>query len=95
MQLKAKTDFSWAHRGVEVEKFKKGQLIKTDDKDLIEVSVSKGWAEKTKEPTKAEQKKALQDQLAALEAKLIDAEGDEESAIDAAIAAAKAELADL
>lgn len=95
MQLKAKTDFSWAHRGVEVEEFKKGQLIETEDQDLIDVSQGEGWAEKAKAPTKAEQKKELQEKIADLEARLIDAEGDEEIAIDAEIATAKAALAAL
>lgn len=95
MHLKAKTDFSWAHRGVEVEEFKKGQIIKTDDKDLIKVATEEGWVEQAKEPSKAEQKKALQGRIVELEAKLIDAEGAEEAAIDAEIAAVKGELAAL
>lgn len=48
MKLKALQDFSWAHRGCEVEEFKEGQVIETDDKDLIAVAVKEGWAEKSK-----------------------------------------------
>jgi len=43
MKLTAQTDFSWAHRGVEVEHFKAGAEIESDDDDLIAVSISEGW----------------------------------------------------
>lgn len=95
MLLKAKQDFSWAHRGVEVESFTKGQIIKTEDEDLIRVATEEGWAEKAKVPSKADQKKALEERIAQLEGELIDVEGDKEAEIEAAIAAAKTELAAL
>lgn len=44
MKLKATKDFSWAHRGVEIEQFKEGQVFDTDDKDLITVAKREGWA---------------------------------------------------
>jgi len=44
MKLIAQKDFSWAHRGVEVEQFEAGAEIETDDEDLIEVSTAEGWA---------------------------------------------------
>ena len=44
MKLIAQQDFSWAHRGVEVESFEAGAKIETDDQDLIDVSISEGWA---------------------------------------------------
>jgi len=44
MKLIAQTDFSWAHRGVEVEQFAAGAEIDTDDEDLIEVATAEGWA---------------------------------------------------
>lgn len=44
MKLTAKTGFSWAHRGCEVEHFAAGQSIETEDADLIRVSVYEGWA---------------------------------------------------
>lgn len=44
MKLIAQTDFSWAHRGVEVVQYLAGAEIETDDEDLIEVSTSEGWA---------------------------------------------------
>lgn len=48
MKLIAKQDFSWAHQGVRVEEFKKGQEIETDDKDLIQVSTKEGWTSKSR-----------------------------------------------
>lgn len=95
MHLKAKQEFSWAHRGVQIESFAKGQIIETDDEDLIAVSVKEGWAEKAKAPSKAEQKKAIEVQIAELETRLLAAEEGEEPAIEADIQAAKAELAAL
>lgn len=44
MKLTAQKDFSWAHRGVEVQHFEAGEEIETADEDLIEVSTSEGWA---------------------------------------------------
>jgi hypothetical protein len=43
MKLIAKQNFSWAHRGVEVEHFEEGAEIETEDQDLIEVSTNEGW----------------------------------------------------
>lgn len=43
MKLIAQKNFSWAHRGVEVEHFEAGAEIETDDEDLIEVSTAEGW----------------------------------------------------
>lgn len=50
MQLKAKIGFSWAHRGCDVEQYEKGQLIETEDEDLIRVATEEGWATKVKSP---------------------------------------------
>lgn len=43
-------DFKWAHRGVEVVEYAKGDAIETDDDDLIEVATSDAnkWAAKAK-----------------------------------------------
>ena len=95
MHLKAKKDFSWAHRGVQVEHFAKGQIIETDDEDLVSVSIKEGWAEKAKEPTKAEKKEALKERIAEIEARLADADESQEAAIEAELAEAQAELAAL
>lgn len=45
MKLIALIDFSWAHRGCDVEVFAKGQPIETEDADLIRVSLEEGWTE--------------------------------------------------
>jgi len=54
MQLKAKTGFSWAHRGCDIEQYEKGQLIETEDEDLIRVATEEGWATKVKSPKSAQ-----------------------------------------
>jgi hypothetical protein len=46
MELKAKQAFSWAHQGTQVEHFEKGQIIETEDQDLIDVATQEGWASK-------------------------------------------------
>lgn len=43
MQLKVITDFSWAHRHVEIREHKVDEIIETDDNDLIDVSIREGW----------------------------------------------------
>ncbi len=52
MKLTAVKSFSWAHQGVQVEHFEKGQEIETDDEDLIEVATREGWV-KGEKATKA------------------------------------------
>lgn len=54
MKLTATQDFSWAHRGVEVEEFKKGAVIETEDEDLIKVATDEGWAKKSGKADKAD-----------------------------------------
>lgn len=44
MQLKAVQAFSWAHRHVEIREYAEGDVIDTEDQDLIEVSIREGWA---------------------------------------------------
>lgn len=45
MHIKAKTPFSWAHRGCDIEHFEAGQVIDTADEDLVRVATDEGWAE--------------------------------------------------
>ena len=49
-KLEALQDFKWAHRGVEVVEYAKGDTIETDDEDLIEVATDEAnkWATKGK-----------------------------------------------
>ena len=46
MKLTVKKPFSWAHRGVTVERFEAGQTIETEDQDLIDVSTKECWTSK-------------------------------------------------
>lgn len=54
MKLKVKTAFKWAHQGVRVEEFSAGQVIETEDADLIEVSQHEGWTVRPRSRTKAD-----------------------------------------
>lgn len=54
MKLKVKTPFKWAHQGVRVEEFEAGQVIETDDQDLIDVSQEQGWTVRPRNRTKAD-----------------------------------------
>jgi hypothetical protein len=56
MKLIAKTEFSWAHRGCEIEAFTKGQEFETEDADLIQVSMKEGWASEAKEDRQTKSK---------------------------------------
>ena len=56
MKLTAKTAFSWAHRGVQIEHFEVGQVIETEDQDLIDVATAEGWAEGEKAAKPAQNK---------------------------------------
>jgi hypothetical protein len=60
MRLKAIKPFSWAHRGCEVESFEAGQVIETEDRDLIDVATAEGWAapEGDKKPSENKARKA-------------------------------------
>lgn len=49
MQLKVKQAFKWAHRHVDVKEHKPGDVIDTDDKDLIRVATEEGWVAKVKD----------------------------------------------
>ena len=53
MKLKVKAPFKWAHQGVRVEEFAAGQVIETEDADLIEVSQHEGWTVRPRTRTQA------------------------------------------
>lgn len=48
MKLKVKKAFKWAHRHVDVQEHNVGDVIDTDDEDLIRVATEEGWATKVK-----------------------------------------------
>lgn len=43
--LKVKQDFTYFHRGHERADYKAGDVIDTDDEEMIEVAISQQWAE--------------------------------------------------
>ena len=47
MFLKVKEAFSWAYRGVDVQSYAVGDVLDTEDEDLIRVAIEEGWVEET------------------------------------------------
>jgi hypothetical protein len=43
MKLTVKKPFDWAHQGVQITSYAKGDVIDTEDQDLIDVSRKEGW----------------------------------------------------
>ena len=43
--LKAKQDFTYFHRGYDRADYKAGEVIETDDEEMIEVAIDQQWAE--------------------------------------------------
>lgn len=43
--LKVKQDFTYFHRGYDRTDYKAGDVINTDDEEMIEVVISQQWAE--------------------------------------------------
>ena len=54
MKLKIVKNFSFAHRGCVVVDYVKGQVVETDDKELVDVSLEEGWATKAKASTSSD-----------------------------------------
>jgi hypothetical protein len=50
MNLKIKTDFAFAHRGVELKTYTAGEVVETDDAQLIEIAIAEGWAVDADQP---------------------------------------------
>jgi len=64
--LKVKKAFSWAYQNVHIKDHAAGEVIETDDKDLIRVSTEEGWAKEVKAPVDSvKQDLAAPDQPAA------------------------------
>lgn len=99
MKLKVKKAFSWAHDHVRVEEFAVGQVIETEDADLIRVaSEEEGWATKVKEgkaDPNAEAKAALEKEIAALEVQITSASEIEAPALQTELDAKRESLAAL
>ncbi len=51
-KLKVKKPFKWAHRHVDVKEYAPGDVIDTDDADLIRVATEEGWASAGRGPAK-------------------------------------------
>lgn len=50
MKLTVTKPFAWAHRGIDVEHYEPGQVIDTEDQDLIAVSLKQKWTVKGEQP---------------------------------------------
>lgn len=92
MKLKVLKDFEWAHKNVHIKPYVKGQVIETDDEDLIRVAKYEKWAGEAKDADVAAQVKALQDDIAALQQKLDTAEDEEIAGINAELAEKQAAI---
>ena len=60
MHLKVKTAFKWAYRNVDVQEHNVGDVIETEDEDLIRVSTEEGWTTKVKAPKDDQQGSAAE-----------------------------------
>jgi hypothetical protein len=71
MQLKVKEAFKWAHQHVNVQEHNVGDVIDTEDEDLIRVATEEGWAaeEGKDDDADAEAKAKAAAEAAALKAK--------------------------
>lgn len=50
MKLKILIDFPFAHRGYDRREYRAGEVVESDDADLIEVAVREGWARAAEGP---------------------------------------------
>lgn len=44
------SDFAFAHHGYERREYRTGEVVETDDPDLLEIAVREGWARPTDTP---------------------------------------------
>ena len=91
-KLKVIKDFDWAHRHVDIKSYKKGDVIDTDDADLIRVAKQEKWVADAKKEDISAQLKSLEDEIAALGENLANAEDSEIPALEAEIAQKQTEL---
>ena len=90
--LKVKKPFSWAHNHVNIKEYDKGEIIKTDDEDLVRVAAEEGWASPHK-PSAADLKiEAVEAEIAELEVHLAEADEANKPTVQAALDASRKEL---
>lgn len=103
-KLKVIKAFSWAHEHVHVKEYAKGDVIDTEDKDLIRVSKEEGWVSKDKDAkpgavaetaAAAEAKAELEKDISALEIQITSASEVDAPALQAELDAKRQALADL
>jgi hypothetical protein len=58
MKLKIKVDFAFGHRGVDVRHYAAGDVVDTDDADMIEIATREGWATDADQPESKARKAA-------------------------------------
>lgn len=92
LKLKVVKDFDWAHRHVDIKSYKKGDVIDTDDEDLIRVAKQEKWVADAKKEDIAAQVKALEAEIATLGDKLAEADEAEIAPIEVEIAKKQEEL---
>lgn len=92
MKLKVLKNFSWAHRHVHVKEYVKGQVIDTEDEDLIAVATKEKWVQEAGSKDVDAQIKSLTDEINALSAKLDEAEDAQIAGIEAQLKEKQAEL---
>lgn len=59
--MQIKQDFSFAHRGVDIRHYKAGDVLDTNDAELIAVATEEGWIEKAKSAPENKARKAATD----------------------------------
>lgn len=91
-KLKVVKDFDWAHRHVDIKSYKKGDVIDTEDEDLIRVAKQEKWVADAKKADIAEQIKALEADIASLNAKLAEVDEADIASVEAEIAQKQEEL---
>lgn len=91
-KLKVIKNFNWAHRHVDIKSYKKGDVIDTDDEDLIRVAKQEKWVSDAKKEDITAQVKALEAEIATLGDRLAEADDAEIASIEAEIAKKQAEL---
>lgn len=94
-KLKVIKAFDWAHRHVDVQSYAKGDVIDTEDEDLIRVAKEEKWVTDASNADVKGQIKAVEAEISALKSKLTAANEAAKPAIEKELQAKAAELAAL